>query len=64
VELYRLAVLIEELWVSLVELKNKKMDTIIQEDKESITKYLNLLGNQMFFCKFGLFKVALSNSLL
>ena len=63
-ELFRLATLIEELWLQIVELKNKKMDAIIQEDKESITKYLNFLGNQKFFCKFGLFKIALSNSLL
>lgn len=63
-ELFKLATLIEELWLQIVELKNKKMDAIIQEDKESITKYLNCLGDQKFFCKFGLFKIALSNSLL
>jgi len=37
---------------------------IVQEDKESVTKYLNILGKEMFFIKFGLFKVAISNSLL
>lgn len=48
----------------LEELKTKKMDAIIQEDKESVTKYLNMLGKEMFFIKFGLYKIALSNSLL
>lgn len=40
------------------------MDAIIQEDKESVTKYLNMLGKEMFFIKFGLYKIALSNTLL
>lgn len=41
-----------------------KLNTIIQEDKESITKYLNQLSDQMYICKFGLYKIAISNSLL
>jgi hypothetical protein len=32
-ELYRLATLIEELYGSFAELKNKRMETIVQEDK-------------------------------
>lgn len=62
--MYNLAILIEQLWGQFVELKQKKIGLIVQEDKESVTKYLNILGREMFFIKFGLFKVAISNSLL
>lgn len=48
----------------LLDLKNKKMDSVVREDKESITKYLHLYGEKMFICKFGLYKMAISNSLL
>jgi len=35
-------------------LKNQKVNNMITEDKQSMTKMLNEMGEQMFVCKFGL----------
>lgn len=45
-------------------MKSQTMPTAIQEDKESITKYLNECGDDMFMYKFGIYKMAISNSLI